>query len=219
MHLAMTFFPSSPGKKNLQYSKSRFCSAPNGTHRPHRIRLLGGGFHPIERRCVSFAHRLGARTEQETAIVPVSVRWYPRPGCDPALSNIPHDSFRHVVAAGNCCCCCSENPGTRYMVAASRLDTTYGAEQQGEHTQPQVVTPLPPFGSAIAAVRASTALPQARYRNTPAPLKIITDLESALRALRRGDNPWFPKAFGSNCPAGSRRYRDTDLARMNAPSI
>ena len=116
-------------------------------------------------------------------------------------------------------CSALKNPRTRYMVGASHLDTTYWTEQRGGHTHPQAATPLPPFGSAIAAVRASTALPQASYWHTPAPLKIITDLESALRALRRGDNPWFPKAFGSNCPAGSRRYRDTDLARMNAPSI
>ena len=43
-------------------------SAPHGTRRPHRIRLLGGGFRPIERGRDSLAHHRGARTEQGTAV-------------------------------------------------------------------------------------------------------------------------------------------------------
>ncbi len=37
---------------------------------------------------------------RERRSVPVSVRWYPRPGCYPALIKMPRRSFRHVVATG-----------------------------------------------------------------------------------------------------------------------
>ena len=37
---------------------------------------------------------------RERQSVPVSVRWYPRPGCYPALIKMPRRSFRHVVATG-----------------------------------------------------------------------------------------------------------------------
>ncbi len=38
---------------------------------------------------------------RERRSVPVSVRWYPRPGCYPALFWMPRRTFRHVVATGD----------------------------------------------------------------------------------------------------------------------
>ncbi len=89
--------------KNTYNNLFRLFSTPYGVRRPHRIRLLGGGSRPIERGRDSLAHHRGARTEKRPVCyptVPVSVRWYPRPGCYPALIKIPHRSFRHVVATG-----------------------------------------------------------------------------------------------------------------------
>ncbi len=76
-------------------------SAPHGTRRPHRIRLLGGGFRPIERRRLSLLTAEEPVRRRERRFVPVSVRWDPRPGCYPALFRMPRRSFRHVVATGD----------------------------------------------------------------------------------------------------------------------
>ena len=76
-------------------------SAPHGTRRPHRIRLLGGGFRPMEQGCVSPAPRSRSRLEKNgMQLTLVSGRWCPEPQCYWALIQMPRRSFRHVVATG-----------------------------------------------------------------------------------------------------------------------
>ena len=104
-YLSLSNFRCGTGVRKTSDTLFRLFPVPGETRSPHRLRLLGGGFRPMESRGVSPTPHSGARQESDGMKLPsVSGRWCPEPPCYGALCQSPRRFFRHVVATGEMRC-------------------------------------------------------------------------------------------------------------------